>query len=69
MTPGLEGEVATGLTREPAGSSPDGCSGPQKNFLKKRLRAARMQRWAWTKRPSTLKVTSLKAWPLMRRFK
>jgi hypothetical protein len=51
------------------GSSPDGGSGPQKNFRKKRLRAARMHLCAWTRRPSTLKVTSLKAWPLMRRLR
>lgn len=54
---------------EPPGSSPAGGSGPQKNFLKKRLLAAKMHRWACTNRPSTLKVTSLKAWPLMSRFR
>lgn len=57
------------LTRFTPGSSPGGGSGPQKNFLKKRLRAARMQRCAWTRRPSTLKVTSLKACPLISRFR
>lgn len=58
---------------DPNGSDPDpvGESVPpeQKNFLKKRLRAARMQRWAWTILPSTLKVTSLKACPLISRFR
>lgn len=31
---------------DPDGSRPDGGSGVQKNFRKKRLLAARMQRWA-----------------------
>ena len=71
ITPGVD-PAAGGAARfilEQTGSNPDGGSGPQKNFLKKRLLAAKIHLWAWTKRPSTLKVTSEKAWPLMRRLR
>lgn len=73
MTPAGAWEPLDGLAgTDPCrvGSMQDcGWSVPQKNLRKKRLRAARMQRWAWTRRPSTLKVTSEKAWPLIKRFR
>ncbi|RRT49849.1 hypothetical protein B296_00014849 [Ensete ventricosum] len=47
----------------------DDRSMPQKNLRNKRLQAARMQWWACMNRPSTLKVTSLKTRPLMRKLR